>query len=192
MVQIHAIRRRQMAHAFTLQSMKDMEPFIDKHIKQYRANLDHAADSGTVADFKELNAYFVLDVLGELAFSQSFDSQSLQDKSNLPPINDHIYLACLLGSMPAIMPYIKKASPYIPLPWLQRLLAARKKLRDLTARCVRTRLREKLSGRKDILTSLINAVDPDTGARLTELDISTEAFAMVYGFVQHLIVDRTY
>ncbi|KAF2993660.1 hypothetical protein E8E13_000303 [Curvularia kusanoi] len=33
--------------------------------------------------------------------------------------------------------------------------------------------------RKDILTSLIKAVDPESGAKLTELDINTEAFAML-------------
>jgi benzoate 4-monooxygenase len=168
-----------MAHAFSLQSIKEMEPLIDKHVKLLRENLDQAADSGVVVDLKELIAYYVLDVLGDLAFSQSFDSQKIKDENKLPPINDHIYLACLLGQMPELLPYLKKICAYTPLPWFQRLFAARRKLVELTANCVRRRLDEKSAGRKDLLSCLIDAVDPDTGARLTELDINTEAFAMV-------------
>ena|ERR1700754_3696772 len=100
-----------MAHAFSLQSIKEMEPFIDRHIKLLRENLDHAADTGKVVDLKELIAYYVLDILGDLAFSRSFDSQRIQDPAKLPPINDHIYLACLLGQMPELLPYLKKSAP---------------------------------------------------------------------------------
>ena len=162
-----------------------MEFYIDKHLVILRKNLDHFSDNGEGFDFKELIAFFVIDVLGELAFSESFDSQTDRSPDKLPPINDHIYLACLMGMMPEMMPLLKAVAPWIPHPWLQRLFGARKQLRDLTARCVRTRLNEKGLARKDLLTCLINAVDPESGAKLTELDISTEAFAMVYVLSDH-------
>ncbi|KIW93408.1 uncharacterized protein Z519_06013 [Cladophialophora bantiana CBS 173.52] len=76
---IHAVRCLQMAHSFSLQSIKVMEPFIDRHIKLLRKNQDQAADSGVVINFKELITYCVFEVLGDLAFSQSFDSQKIQD-----------------------------------------------------------------------------------------------------------------
>ncbi|OBS16909.1 hypothetical protein FPOA_12545 [Fusarium poae] len=158
--EIHAIRRRQMAHAFSLQSIKEMEHFIDKHILKLQKNLNYFADTKQEFDLKDLIAFYVLDVLGELAFSKSFDSQDEQDISRLPPINDHIYLACLVGMTPDALPWIKKLLPWIPLPWLRRLLRAR-------------------TDRKDLLSCLLVAKDPETGAKLTELDINTEAFAMI-------------
>ncbi|KAF5703649.1 cytochrome P450 monooxygenase [Fusarium mundagurra] len=177
--QIHAIRRRQMAHAFSLQSIKEMEHFVDSHILELRKNLDHFCDTNKDFDLKDMIAFYVFDVLGELAFSRSFDSQDERDLARLPPINDHIYLACLMGMTPDALPWIKKVLPHIPIPWLKRLFNARAQLRNLTAACVRQRIEAGASDRKDLLSCLLVAVDPETGSKLTELDINTEAFAMV-------------
>ncbi|EMT67797.1 Benzoate 4-monooxygenase [Fusarium odoratissimum] len=177
--EIHAIRRRQMAHAFSLHSIKEMEHFVDSHILKLRNNLDHFCDSNQDFDLKDMIALYVFDVLGELAFSRSFDSQDERDLARLPPINDHIYLACLMGMTPDALPWIKKVLPFIPIPWLQRLFNARAQLRNLTAACVRQRIEAGSSDRKDLLSCLLVAVDPETGSKLTELDINTEAFAMI-------------
>jgi len=168
-----------MAHGFSFQSVKEMESYMDGHLLKLLDNLGQRAETGEVFDFKALVAFYVLDVLGELAFSQSFHAQTEQAPEKLPPINDHIYLACLMGMMPEVLPYLKMVAAWTPLPWLQRLFKARAQLKALTAQCVSRRINEKNSGRKDLLTSLINAVDPETGAKLTELDINTEAFAML-------------
>jgi cytochrome P450 len=156
-----------------------MEIYMDGHLKRLLDNLAQRAKTGEVFDFKELIAFYMLDVLGELAFSQSFDAQIEQVPEKLPPINDHVFLACLMGMTPEVLPYLRSVAAWTPLPWLQRLFKARAQLKALTAQCVRRRLNEKVSGRKDLLSSLINAIDPETGARLTEVDINTEAFAMV-------------
>ncbi|KAG4286424.1 hypothetical protein FPRO06_07684 [Fusarium proliferatum] len=177
--EIHAIRRRQMAHAFSMQSIKEMEYFVDSHILKLRRNLDHFCDSNQDVDLKNMIAFYVFDVLGELAFSRSFNSQDERNLARLPRINDHIYLACLMGMTPDALPWIKKVLPFIPIPWLQRLFNARAQLRNLTAACVRQRIEAGSSDRKDLLSSLLVAVDPETGFKLTELDINTEAFGMI-------------
>jgi benzoate 4-monooxygenase len=156
-----------------------MEKYINKHLRTFRSNLDNHADAGDVFDLKELVAFFVLDVLGELAFSRSFDAQIDKNPGKLPPINDHIYLACLMGMMPEMMPFLKMLAAWTPLPWFQSLFQARRRLRELTSDCVEQRISQKLDGRSDLLGSLINAADPETGAKLTALDIKTEAFAML-------------
>ncbi|KXH66818.1 hypothetical protein CSAL01_04788 [Colletotrichum salicis] len=95
---------------------------------------------------------------GDLAFRCQFDSQIEKDISKLPPINDHIFLASLMGMVPDFMPFIKTISPWIPIP---------------------SRITDTSAARKDLITSLINSVDPETGSKLTELDIKTEAFAFI-------------
>ncbi|KAF5590094.1 cytochrome P450 monooxygenase [Fusarium subglutinans] len=129
--------------------------------------------------FRNPDAVNTIYKAGELAFSRSFDSQDERDIARLPPINGHIYLACMMGMTPEALLWIKKALPFIPIPWLRRLFNARAQLRDLTAACVRQRIEAGPSGRKDLLSCLLLAVDPETGSRLTELDINTEAFAMM-------------
>lgn len=168
-----------MAHAFSMTSVRDMENFVDQHLEKLIQNLDTFARTGDAFDLKDYVAYYVLDVLGELAFSRSFDAQDFRDPRRLPPINDHIYLACLMGMMPSIMPLFKKVAPHLPLAWFQSLFQARKQLKDTTAECVARRIHSHINDRKDLLTNLINAEDPETGAKLTELEINTEAFAML-------------
>ena len=178
-LQIHAIRRRQMSHAFSMNSIREMESFIDTHLQRLLDNLQHLAKTGETFDLKDYISYYVLDVLGELAFSRSFDAQIAQNPAHLPPINDHIYLSCLMGMMPSLMPTFKTIAPRLPIPWFRSLFQARKRLKDLTAECVSRRLQNSNDDRKDLLTGLIRAVDPETGAKLTELEINTEAFAML-------------
>ncbi|KAI4596307.1 hypothetical protein KJ359_005436 [Pestalotiopsis sp. 9143b] len=96
--------------------MKDMEMFVDIHLQKLLENLDHCCKTSEVFDLKQFIAFYVLDVLGELAFSRSFDSQIHMDPDRLPPINDHIYLACLMGMVPSMMPIFKAVAPWVPLP----------------------------------------------------------------------------
>ncbi|EQB59491.1 hypothetical protein CGLO_00096 [Colletotrichum gloeosporioides Cg-14] len=177
--EVHSMRRRQTAHSFSLQSIKEMELHIDSHMLKFRKNLDEYSRTHQIFDLKELIAFFVLDVLGDLAFRYQFDSQIEKNTLKLPPINDHIFLACLMGMMPNFMPFVKAVSPWIPIPWVQRLSAARQNLKNLTIECVRSRMADPGAARKDLITSLINARDPETGSELTELDIQTEAFAFM-------------
>ncbi|KAI8240806.1 Cytochrome P450 monooxygenase ACRTS1 [Colletotrichum sp. SAR 10_99] len=146
---------------------------------KFRKNLDEYSRTHQIFDLKELIAFFVLDVLGDLAFRYQFGSQIEKNTLKLPPINDHVFLACLMGMMPNFMPFVKAVSPWIPIPWVQRLLAARQNLKNLTIECVRSRMADPGAARKDLITSLINARDPETGSELTELDIQTEAFAFI-------------
>ncbi|KAE9571222.1 hypothetical protein CGMCC3_g12687 [Colletotrichum fructicola] len=149
------------------------------HMLEFRKNLDEYSRTHETFDLKELIAFFVLDVLGDLAFRYQFDSQIEKNTLKLPPINDHIFLACLMGMIPNFMPFIKAISPWTPIPWVQGLLAARQNLKNLTIECVRSRMANPGAARKDLITSLINAQDPETGSKLTELDIQTEAFAFI-------------
>lgn len=179
-----------MAHAFSLSSIKEMEFYIDTHLSKLLDNLDHFCETGEAFDLKQFIAFYVLDILGELAFSRSFDAQKHKDPERLPPINNHIYLACLIGMMPEAIPILKVVASWAPIPWLRALFDARKQLKDLTAECVARRMHTNVDARKDLLTNLINSVDQETGAKLTELDINTEAFAMMYVPARPEVCDR--
>ena len=181
-LQLHALRRRQMAHGFSSASLKTMEGIFDRHLQNLRDKIDGYCTSGEAFDLKAQIAYYAYDVLGELAFSTQFNSQKQDDPSKLPPINDHIFLACIYGSLPGLLPYSMRMANSLPFPWLRSLLASRKYLRDTTFRCVSEEIaREKPADDKtqNLLTSLISAKDPESGQSLTKEDICTEAFAYI-------------
>lgn len=186
---LHSIRRRHMSHSFSIGYVKEMEQYMDTNIALLKERLTEYAVTGQVLDLKQVLHYYVIDVLGELAFSQSFGVQLANDESLVPPVKEHSLLAAVTGSWPVMTSRLKKWLPIIPYKPLQDLFRGRKACADLASECVQRRLRDLAhlkddesairSQRKDILTSLILARHPDTGERLTEIDLETEAFGFI-------------
>jgi benzoate 4-monooxygenase len=65
-----------------------------------------------------------------------------------------------------------------PVPWMRRLMTSRKNLKRVYGDCVRFKINNP-SERPDLLKSLVTAVDPESGSRLTEQEINSEAFAVL-------------
>ncbi|KAH8815492.1 cytochrome P450 [Xylogone sp. PMI_703] len=175
---LHALRRRQMAHAFSAASLKDMEYIFDRHLTTLRQRLDELTVSQQTFNLKELIEYYTFDVLGELAFSTQFESQKQADPDQMPPITEHVFLACIVGILSDLLPYSMKLISMLPVPWFRHLTNSRKQLRDKTVECVDIEM-SNTGGNKTLLTSLINAVDPDTGAKLSKAEICSEAFGFL-------------
>jgi benzoate 4-monooxygenase len=160
-----------------------MEEIFNRHIAQMREKLDSYANSGEIFDLKNIVAFYAYDVLGELAFDTQFDSQVKDNVENLPPINDHILLGCLYGSLPFLLPYSMKISGFLPVTGLQKLNRSRQRIRETVASCISTMF-QKISEDEGIesntlLTQLIKAEDPETGRKLTTTEISSEAFGFL-------------
>lgn len=166
-----------------------MEQYFDSNICILKNKISTYCKSGTPFDLKEALQYYVIDVLGELAFSQSFGAQEANDRDHIPPVKEHSLLASATGAWPAMTFTLKKWLPMVPMQSLQKLFRGRQACADLASKSVAARLRdlEKVkedSGaasnqRKDILTSLILARHPDTGEKLTQTDLETEAFGFM-------------
>ena len=176
-----------MSHSFSIASVRNMEQYLDANVKILRRQLAEYARRSDVFDLTRAIHYYVIDVLGELAFGQSFGVQESGDESLVPPVKEHSLLAAAIGSWPAMMSTLKRWLPKVPSPALQRLYAGRAAVVKTASSCVRERMSalqgakddDLISQRKDILTSLILAKDPETGARLTEADLRTEAFGFM-------------
>jgi cytochrome P450 len=170
-----------MAHSFSVASLNQMEHIFDRHIRNLLNTIGQRCKDEPF-DLKELLAYYTYDVMGELIFNADFEAQKTQDPEQLPPINEHIFLGCLYGMLPSLLPYSMRLSKYIPWSWLQHLLRSRKTLRDKTAYHVKQEMQREKQGieaRQTILQRLMQAIDPDTGERLTEEQIDSEAFAFL-------------
>ncbi|KKA24841.1 Benzoate 4-monooxygenase [Rasamsonia emersonii CBS 393.64] len=185
---LHSIRRRHMSHSFSISYVKEMEQYLDLNIKILKDKLRAYAAKHEVFDLKKALHYYVIDTLGELAFSQSFGVQLADDESLVPPVIEHSLLAAVTGSWPLMTERLKRWLPLVPHQGLQKLFKGRQACADLASRCVQRRLEimqnaEKdgiaATERKDILTNLILAKHPDTGERLTKTDLETEAFGFI-------------
>ncbi|KAL4790966.1 cytochrome P450 [Aspergillus venezuelensis] len=174
---IHALRRRQLSHGFAQVSVQKLEPLIEGQMKILIDKLRTYAATGESFDFKHMLSLYVLDILGEVAFAKPFGVQMKGEAEELHAINDHLLLAGVIGELPC-QDITKMLSRLSPVPWMRRLMKSRDKLKDICAQCVRFKI-ENTSGRPDLLKSLVEASDPETGKRLTEQEINSEAFAVL-------------
>jgi benzoate 4-monooxygenase len=172
------LRRRQVSHGFSQVSIEKMEPIIDSQMAILIEHLKGFAKTGKVFDLKQLIGCFVLDILGDVAFGRSFNAQVAGYADEIPAINDHILLACVIGEMGEWQDVLKTMIKYSPISWIRRLMRSRAHLKETCANCVRHKM-ENPSDRLDLLNGLLHCQDPETGAKLTELEINTEAFAML-------------
>ncbi|KAF2105145.1 cytochrome P450 [Rhizodiscina lignyota] len=174
----HTVRRRQMAHSFSTATVLKFESTFNKHLDRLFHNVEQSV--GKTFDMKEFASCYAYDVIGELAFDKDLNTQQHPSRDNLPPIPDHILLGSLYGLVPSMMPYSMKIGNRLPIPGLQKLLASRRQLSAQAANWVKTSIEKHSEGdRGSLLASILEARDPDTGARLTAEEICSEAFAFL-------------
>jgi cytochrome P450 len=139
--------------------------------------LQMCAKTGEILDLKQTLSLYVLDILGEVAFSKPFGAQAKGHAEELHAINDHLLLSGVIGELP-LQNFWKMLSKISPIPWMRRLMKSRNNLKQVCAKCVRFKINNP-SDRPDLLRSLVEAVDPQSGSRLTEQEINSEAFAVL-------------
>lgn len=158
-----------------------MEPYIDGCMLKLIARLDQAAEQSETIDLKMWIAFFVVDVLGELAFSRPFGLLDSGNPDEMPPILEHVLLATMSGEVPGLIPYVNKVTPYIPFPPLQRMIKGRIALRQMAIHSVHNVMANK-SDRKDLLGRLLEEVETGTdskGQSFDLVDVQTEAFGFI-------------
>ncbi|KAL4736043.1 cytochrome P450 [Aspergillus similis] len=170
----HALRRRQLSHGFAQVSVAKLEPLIDGQMAILIAKLRRYARTGQAFDLKHALSLYVLDILGEVAFAKSFDVQHTEDNEKLHAINDHLLLAGVIGELPC-QNFTKFLSRFSPVPWMRRLMKSRNKLKGICAGCVRFKIEnlEATKSRPDLLRSLVEATDPESGKRFVAGSHST-------------------
>ena len=154
-----------------------MEPIIDGQMSIFLDKLHMLANTGEAFDLKRLISCYVLDILGDVAFSQSFGAQARGNAEELTAINDHLLLSSVIGQLP-FQSLSKALVAWSPILWIRRLMKSRNRLKQRCAVCVRNRINH-ASSRQDLLQHLVNAKDPETCSQLTETQINSEAFALL-------------
>lgn len=114
---------------------------------------------------------YVFNILGSVAFGKPFGAQQRA------AINDHLLLAGIVGELP-LQTLTKTISRWSPISWTRRLMKNRDALKKVRAECINYKINNPTK-RRDLLKSLVKAVDPDTGSTLTEQEINSEAFAVL-------------
>ena len=85
--EIHARKKRILAPAFTDASLRNMEQYVLKHIRNFVQKIGPAEDSeSSVTDLGQWSGYVTFDVMGDLSFGRDFgmlDNNALRDVPRL-------------------------------------------------------------------------------------------------------------
>lgn len=153
-----------------------MEPVFNKHIGKLLTKIDAHVKAGTVLDLKEALALYGYDITAQLAFDSDFNAQATGE---IPPLNNHFLLGNIYGLLANLLPHIATWSAL--LPSVKALLQSRNDLKRIAESSVRQSLQSHNNETEPgtLLAALINAKDPDTGKKLTEDEINSEAFVFL-------------
>lgn len=158
--------------------MQKLEPLIEEQMQILKTKLYEYAKTGEAFDLKNALSLYVLDILGEVAFGKAFDVQNKRESEEIHAIENHLLLSGIIGELP-LQWFTKMLSRFSPIPWMRHLMISRNRLKEICSQSVKFKMTTP-SERPDLLRSLVTAVDPETNTRLTEQEINSEAFAVLY------------
>ena len=176
---LHAQRKRIVGHGYSLHSLYAMEEFVQGCVDKFLKQMDAYGASGKPMDLAKYSHFFAFDTIGELAFSEGFGMlETGKEDPRIPLIGAQMALGTVLGMIPQLLLPISRHGAWVPVPWMRRQTAGRKKLKEMTESRVQSRQKNP-SDRKDILGRLLEAKDTETGAYLDQIDVRTEAFSSI-------------
>ncbi|KAJ0420507.1 cytochrome P450 [Aspergillus carlsbadensis] len=187
---VHSLRRRQLSHGFSQASITKLEPLIEGQMKILIDKLQMYAKTGETFDLKHTLSLYVLDILGEVAFSKPFGAQAKGHAEELHAINDHLLLSGVIGELP-LQDFWKTLSRVSPIPWMRRLMKSRNNLKRVCGECVRFKI-DNPSERPDLLKSLVTAVDPESGVAGSHSTSGTLTLLFWHLVQNPEIMDRVY
>lgn len=167
---------KQLGPGLSVSALKHMEPMFNLHIDHLIRKVEKHADAGTVLEVKSALAFYGYDITSQLAFDTNFDAQGTED---MPPLNKHFLLGNLYGCLADLGPKLRSWSNM--LPGVKGLIESRLRLTKIAAESVRNSIKHHNNETEPgtLLAALINAKDPETGAKLTEDEINSEAFVFL-------------
>ncbi|KAJ1916681.1 hypothetical protein H4219_003640 [Mycoemilia scoparia] len=185
--EVNKVRRRLMKPAYTTTHVAKMEnAILEAGPMSYKRKIDEAIQnskdksSGGVATINYIDwfHYMAFDVIGELAFGQSFDMLQRGDYMML----DGIKAMSVIGIFEIFMPNLSKLKKLV-VPWLvkdvDRLMSFAKSV--ISKRIEQTMLNGGKAVRQDTLQVFIDAVDAEAGkgmnAKQATAELALQLFA---------------
>ncbi|KAK4506182.1 hypothetical protein PRZ48_004147 [Zasmidium cellare] len=180
---IHGKRKRMFGNNFTPTAIRSYESIVDGQYAILRRRLDRFAESGETFDLRKYITYCIVDILGELAFSEAFGNQQDEDPKKIPRVSEALWSCCIAGSMPSMAGVFEWLKDNLPQSAeVAELLEGRNVIFRLASTNIEKRSKKlNLDERPDMLGRIIAASEEGTGTKLTQEQIMAEAITLVVG-----------
>ncbi|KAJ6111186.1 hypothetical protein N7486_003421 [Penicillium sp. IBT 16267x] len=179
-VQIHQRKKKILSPAFSAKNLQEFEPHMSATIQKFTACILRRLEPAqfTEIDFNE----YSFDAIGEFAFGESFGFLD-QEKDYLGLIQAVDARGEALNALGHIPPVFRSLIPYLPFDsfWTRGKQGAQALAVLGTQSFFKRRSQSTAEKRNDILSFLLDAKDPQTGASLTEEEIIAESISFIVG-----------
>ena len=182
----HAIKRRMLAHGFSMQSLYLFEPYVDTTMERFFRKMDEFATTQQPFDIYFWFELFTMDLMGKLAFGKNFGALEAGKPARYSTLVELSQRFANLSGMLPFGKYSVKILSWVPLPHVQRLWEARVEYLEYARIALETRFQHSRqqvlsSGkpRQDIMQRFIEAVDPETGVRMDFPELRAEASSLM-------------
>lgn len=109
---VHGAQRRLVARPYSMDALKDLEPFLDDALKVFFKRMDDM--QGQNVDLGEWIQLFAFDVIGEVTFSKRFGFMDVgRDDGSFDQITNALRSASWLGQVPWLYWLHDYLSPYL-------------------------------------------------------------------------------
>jgi cytochrome P450 len=170
--EFHKRRKRLVAPSYNLNTLATIEPLISRTgVETLMEKFERHAADGQVTNLFQEFMYMTFDVVGEVAFGRSFD----MIRRNGHPMLQWMEDFSRMNMYRIMMPILQR----VRIPWLfGHLYESERRMYAFTREAVERRKKEK-NPRRDALQMLLEAVDEDTGERMSEAEIMPEMLVQI-------------
>ena len=125
---LHANRKRIVAHGYSALALKQMEPAVDECLALFLNQMSRFSRNKDPVDLTKWSHFFAFDVIGELAFSETFGMlEKGEEDEHLDLVGNQMDFGTSIGMLPCIVPFAKRSFP--PIPWITNAQQKRDRLR---------------------------------------------------------------
>ncbi|KAF4334741.1 benzoate 4-monooxygenase cytochrome P450 [Fusarium beomiforme] len=178
----HTRKRKYINPAFSSRALSDFEPYMDAEIlawKQQLLKMSH--ESNAYVDFAVWTNYLAFDVIASFAFGEPFGfiEKGRDDYGLIKIIDTRGEFMNALGSL---SPFLRSLMKYNPLDafWKSGFQASAG-LAKIGREAFEKRKESADNSRKDLLSFLFSAKDPDTKQPIPEDEIVAESISFIVG-----------
>ncbi|EXL71481.1 hypothetical protein FOPG_12784 [Fusarium oxysporum f. sp. conglutinans race 2 54008] len=178
----HTRKRKYINPAFSARALSDFEPYMDAEIVGWKRQLlKISKGSKPRVDFSVWTNYLAFDVIASFAFGEPFGFvEKGEDEYGLIKIIDtRGEFMNALGSLSPLLRSLMKYNPFDPF-WKNGFQASAG-LAKIGREAFEKRKTSADNSRKDLLSFLFNAKDPDTKQPIPEDEIIAESISFIVG-----------
>ncbi|KAF1951062.1 cytochrome P450 [Byssothecium circinans] len=156
---LHRTKRRIIGQGLNERAMRRFEPVMNDQIQIFLQQLAKASENNEATDMSQKCAWLGLDISGEIGFGHGFELQTNEKNRWMPG---------------GISTSNRRLNLFLPII-LPKVMRFHRMVRDM----IRARLQEDTHSRPDLLSSIHDYKDPDTGESMGKRELWSEATFLI-------------